>query len=103
MAPEDQAKALKKEALKKLRAARKLIIEGAAIRVKEQKKAIAAIKADLAQGERTVPEIAAATGIPSAAVLWYIAALKKYGQVAEGAQDGAYFRYRLAANNTEEG
>jgi hypothetical protein len=28
--------------------------------------------------------------------------MKKYGEVAEGPQDGSYFRYRLAASNQAE-
>lgn len=95
MAQGDQDQVLKKEAMKKLRAERKQTIVAVTARVKEQKKAIASIKEVLQQGESTVPEIAAATGLPSASVLWYIAALKKYGQVVEGAQDGGYFRYML--------
>jgi hypothetical protein len=29
-------------------------------------------------------------------VLWFIATLKKYGEIAEGDKDGGYFRYYLA-------
>lgn len=99
MAEEDQTQALKKEAMKQLRQARKHTIEAATARMKEQQKAIKAIKAELQKGERTVPELATATGIPSDSVLWYIMALKKYGEVAEGQGDGGYFRYGLAANS----
>jgi predicted transcriptional regulator len=94
-----------KEALKNLREARKSTILAVAARLKEQQKAVAALKAELAQGERTVPELAAATGLPSATVLWYVAALKKYGEVAEGAAgkpEGGYFRYRLAADDDQK-
>jgi len=90
-----------KEALQKLRQARKPIIAAVTARVKTQKQAIAAIKAELQQGDRTVPELAAATGLPSEVVLWYIASMKKYGEVAEGQQDGSYFRYRLAASSQQ--
>jgi len=106
MEPEGHNQALRKEAMKQLRQARKETIAAATARVKEQKKAIAAIKAELQQGGRTVPEIAAAIGLPPDAVLWYLAALKKYGEVAEGPQDGSYFRYLLAqpvAPETEPG
>jgi predicted transcriptional regulator len=85
-----------REALKKLREGRKFKIARATNRMKEQKKAMAAIKEELQKGEGTVPEIAAATGLETASVLWYLATMKKYGQVAEGAADGNYFRYRLA-------
>jgi DNA-binding IclR family transcriptional regulator len=99
MGPEDQDQGQKKEAMKQLRAARKQTIAAAAARLQEQQQAIAAIKAQLQQGDKTVPELAAATGIPSASILFYIAALKKYGEVAEGQADGGYFRYGLAADN----
>ena len=91
-----------KEALKQLQAARKEQIAAAAARMREQKKFIKAIKEELGAGGKTVPEIAAATGIAPDAVLWYLATLKKYGQVTEGAKDGSYFRYKLAANNDAE-
>jgi DNA-binding IclR family transcriptional regulator len=91
-----------KERLQKLRGERKAVIDAATARVKEQKKAIGAIKAALEKGGRTVPELASATGIPGAEVLWYLATLKKYGRVLEGEKDGGYFRYRLAPEGREE-
>ena len=51
----------------------------------------------LAGNPQTVPELADATGLPSADVLWHVMAMKKYGMVAEGKKDGDYFRYALAA------
>ncbi len=91
----------RKEAMKRLRESRKKTVEQAAARMKEQKKAIDSIKAELLKTDGTIPELAAATGIPSASVLWFIAALKKYGQVVEGGVDGSYIRYQLAgAGNT---
>jgi hypothetical protein len=101
MESEGHKQALNKEAMKQLRQARKQVIVAVSARVKEQKEAIAAIKAELQQGDRTVPEIAAATSLPPDAVLWYLATLKKYGEVAEGQKDGSYFRYRLAASGRE--
>jgi len=95
-----------KEALKSLREARRQTIAAATARMKAQKKESAAIKDELQKGERTVPEIAAATGLEAAEVLWYVATLKKYGEVLEGMLDGSYFRYRLApsvAAETEPG
>jgi len=85
----------RKEALKKLKAARKVQIVAATARMKEQRRALQAIKERLAGVELTVPEIAAATGLPVSEVLWYVATLKKYGEILEGPKDGSYFRYRL--------
>jgi len=84
-----------KEALKQLKAARKEQIAAATTRMKEQRRAVKAIKAQLEGAELTVPEIAAATGLPASEVLWYVATLKKYGEILEGPKDGSYFRYRL--------
>jgi hypothetical protein len=93
--------------LKKLRQARRQAIAAAAARVKEQRRALKAIRTSLAGAELTVPELAAATGLPASEVLWYLATLKKYGDILEGPQAGSYFRYRLgqgaaAAAETED-
>lgn len=84
-----------KEALKQLRAARKDQIAAATSRMKTQRRAVQAIKASLEGAELTVPEMAAATGLPVDQVLWYVATLKKYGEILEGPKAGSYFRYRL--------
>ena len=81
-----------KSGLKHLREIRKETIAASAARLKEQKQIIKAIKAEL-QRPSTIPEIAEATGIPPQTVLWYVSALKKYGQVKETDKDGGYFRY----------
>ena len=36
-----------------------------------------------------------ATGLPVAEVLWYVASMKKYGEILEGPKDGGYYRYKL--------
>lgn len=88
-------RAADKTALKQLKAARKEQIAAATARMKEQRRAVKAIKAQLKGAELTVPEIAAATGLPASEVLYYVATLKKYGEILEGPKDGSYFRYRL--------
>ncbi|MGC8493042.1 MAG: hypothetical protein ACP5SH_15035 [Syntrophobacteraceae bacterium] len=97
MERESEDRAKKKEALKRLRELRKETIERATARMKEHKRITDSIKAELLKGDKTVPELSAATGIASASVLWTIATLKKYGQVTEGDAAGSYFQYRLAA------
>ena len=47
-----------------------------------------------------MPELAAATGMPADEVLWYMAALKKYGEVVEAEKCGGYFRYTLVGGAT---
>jgi hypothetical protein len=91
-----------KEALKRLKATRKAQIVTATGRMKEQRRAVQAIKAHLAGVELTVPEIAAGTGLPVSEVLWHVATMKKYGEILEGPKAGSYFRYRLGEAVAEE-
>ncbi len=60
---------------------------------KDQRDTIKAIQEALKTGPRTVPEIAAATKMPSPKVLWYVIALKRYGKIAEAGQAGDYYYY----------
>ena len=98
----DQETDSRKEALKKLKASRKDQIAAATARMKEQRKAVKAIKEHLAGVELTVPEIAAATGLPASEVLWYVASLKKYGEILEGPKASGYYRYKLGQPVAEE-
>lgn len=91
-----------KEALKKLKAARQEQIAAATARMKKQRQVVKAIKACLQEEELTIPEIAAATRLPVTEVLWYVASLKKYGEILEGPKDGSYYRYRLNSEATGE-
>jgi predicted Rossmann fold nucleotide-binding protein DprA/Smf involved in DNA uptake len=91
-----------KEALKKLKAARKEQIAAVTKRMQEQRRAVKAIKATLGDSELTVPEMAGATGLPASEVLWYVASLKKYGEILEGPKAGSYYRYRLAPGAAPE-
>lgn len=102
MSHDDQIKKTKKEAMKKLRSDRKKWITQASTMVKEQKKILKAIKGHLADQPATVPEISEATGVSSDSVLWYLATLKKYGNITEGEKDGGFFRYVLAESEVEK-
>ena len=95
MSQNEQDKKAKKEAMKKLRESRKVFIKAASDKMKAQKKVIGAIKNQLKDGARTVPEIAAEIGTSTAETLWFVAALKKYGEVKEAEKDGSYFKYAL--------
>lgn len=99
---EDEIMNKKKKAMKQLRGDRKEWITMASTMVKEQRKERKAIKKHLENQPATVPEIAEATGIPSDKVLWYLATLKKYGDIVEGEKDGSYFRYVLTECAPEE-
>ncbi len=86
----------RKKLLKGLREVRKQSIEALSLKMKEQKKIIEGIKEQLGRGPKTVPEMAAMLGVPASEIMWYVAALKKYGEIAEGEKDGGYFRYEPA-------
>jgi len=92
----EKEKDQEKAAMKRLREKRKGEIAAASARIKEQNKAIRSIQDALKGNDRTVPELGEATGMPASEVLYYLATLKKYGLVLEGAKDGSYFRYTLA-------
>lgn len=85
-----------KEALKELRAKRKTSIARAKKAIKTQNNIIKTIKEQIKTEGKTVPEIAQATNIPTNQVLLYVATLRKYGILTEGAKDGDYFKYQLA-------
>ena len=61
----------------------------------EQKRLLKRLKQALADGPRTVPEVAAETGVGTGEVLWYLMALKKFGEVVEGEERDGYFEYAL--------
>lgn len=83
-----------KDALKQLREERRIFVERAKETIKTQSRQIQAIKAAIQQEGKTVPDIAEATGLATDEVLRYIAGLRKYGKVAEGAKEDDYFTYQ---------
>lgn len=92
---EKQDKNTRKEAMKSLRAQRKKSISQASSIMKQQKKDIRDILCFLEKGDATIPAIAKGVHLPTDKTLWYMATLKKYGQIAEGPKDGSFFKYKL--------
>jgi predicted transcriptional regulator len=96
----------KKEALKALRAERKEAIAAATGNMKRQRKTLKAIRQFLEKDPATVPQVAEGVDMPTDTVLWFMAAMKKYGEVVEDGKDGSYYRYGLIAKekpgDTEE-
>ena len=84
--------------LKALREERQESVQQAQMLLKEQNAARKIIRAAMQDGPHTVPDLAAATGLPSSEVLWHISAMKKYDLVAEEGPDDfdEYYLYRLA-------
>jgi predicted transcriptional regulator len=92
---ETNEKMTDQEALKKLRQERQVFIDQAKDLIKTQSALFKKIREQIKDKGKTVPEIAKNTGIPSSQVLWAVAAMKKYGLVAEGDKAGDYFTYQL--------
>ncbi len=93
MTEDQDAKSARRKALKQLREARSAAVAAAAERVKTQKKALGLLRDLLTGAGKTAPELARLSGIPAAEVLWYLASLKKFGEVFEGEKDDGYYRY----------
>lgn len=92
----EQKQALR-ETLKLLRAERAATVATATETNKHRQATRKSIRGALAQGPATVPIVAAACELPTSEVLWHIAAMRKYGELAEDAQEGDYFTYRLVS------
>ncbi len=88
-----------KEALKRLRQERQKRISELAGLVRRQKKELGMIREHLAAEEMgmTPPRLAESTGLAVSLVMWYLATMKRYGEVKEGGKDGGWFRYLLTA------
>jgi hypothetical protein len=86
-----------KATLKKLRDERDAAVDAATERNKGRQAVRKQVRAALAGGASTVPALAAATGLPAQDVLWHVAAMRKYGDLAEVGMDGDYCTYALLA------
>lgn len=92
----------KNGAMKQLRIQRKKSIETASAIMKTQKREMKTIREYLQQGDATVPDIAVATAMPVDQTLWYLMAMKKYGEVVEAQKEGGYFKYCLISPVSEK-
>ena len=82
--------------LKQLREEHAASVERTLAIFREQKQMQQAICQFIRENPKTVPEIAAEIGKPSHEVLWFVAALRKYGVVVENGMCGDYPLYELA-------
>ena len=64
--------------------------------VKKQREIVKKIKECLKSGPKTIPEIAAETGVPSGVVTWYVMTLYKYGEITPGEEVDGYYKYMLS-------
>ncbi len=102
MSDTEQVKQERKEAMKRLREERKSSIQRTVAMVKTQKKDLKALRKLMGTASTTAPELAEATGMDVAQVIWYLATLKQYGEVAEETKNGCYFTYKLVTRETED-
>jgi DNA-directed RNA polymerase specialized sigma subunit len=84
------------EMLKQLRTKHAESVERTQAILKEQKHVQQEVCRVLRERPKTVPEVAAETGIPLQQVLWYMASFKKYGLVVENGMCGDYPLYQKA-------
>ncbi|MFB3818384.1 MAG: hypothetical protein ACE147_12020 [Candidatus Methylomirabilales bacterium] len=84
-----------REALKGFRERMGGLTEARKAYAKADRETRKAVREALRAGAKTVPAIAAETGVPSQDVLWHLMALRRYGELAEAGRAGDYFLYAL--------
>jgi predicted Rossmann fold nucleotide-binding protein DprA/Smf involved in DNA uptake len=84
------------EILKRLREQHQASVSATQALLKELQAIRKEIRQAMQTEPRTVPELAAATGLPANEVLWHVIAMKKYNLVSEVGLDDGYYRYSLA-------
>lgn len=89
------------EQLKKLNELRGPVPQELRDRLAAQNKAQKDILEALKAGPKTVPELAAAAGLPQDLALWYVAGLRKYGRIADVPGKGDYPKYEIKGGETK--
>ncbi len=85
--------------LKRLRQQHAATVTRTQALLKEQKRVQQEICKILRENPKTVPEVAAAIGMPANEVLWYMASFKKYGLIVEKGMCADYPLYQKAEEN----
>lgn len=93
----NEEKKKRTEMLVEMRKERRDAVQKAQELLKAQQSARKALERALTGSPHTVPKLAQAVNMPAHEVLWHVAAMKKYGIVAEDGTDesGDYYLYRL--------
>jgi predicted transcriptional regulator len=87
--------------LKQLRAEHQETVARTQAYLQENKRIHQQIHKALQEQPRTAPQVAEATGLPVADVLWHITAMRKYGQVIETGKSGDYYLYQTAKDTSK--
>jgi hypothetical protein len=61
----------------------------------EQQRIFKALRAALKAGPKTVPQLAAECKLDSPKAMWHLMALRRHGEIVEGAEEHGYVLYRL--------
>jgi len=85
-----------------LRAKRGKVPDELMARIREHNKIKAAIRKALADGPKTPPQVAEATGYPVQQVFWHMMSMRKYGQIHEAGEEAGYRLYALAEEKKEK-
>lgn len=93
----NEEKKKRTEMLVEMRKERRDSVQKAQELLKAQQSARKTLERALTGAPHSVPQLAQAVNMPAHDVLWHIAAMKKYGIVAEAGTDesGDYYLYRL--------
>jgi hypothetical protein len=63
--------------------------------IKSDREARKSLRNALKFGPKTIPELTRQLDLPGEKVVWYVMALKRYGEIVEAGRAGDYFRYAL--------
>jgi hypothetical protein len=61
----------------------------------EQQKTFKALRTALANGPRTIPQLARECGLPPPVVTWHLMAMRRYGEVVDGPEQDRHLLYIL--------
>ena len=71
-------------------------------RNKRHKAARRQLRTALKDGPKIVPELVKATGLAAQKAFWLLMGMKKYGELAEGAERDGYYEYMLIPDPNQE-
>ncbi|HYL81845.1 MAG TPA: hypothetical protein VEU07_13585 [Candidatus Acidoferrum sp.] len=84
-----------REALRLFRERMGGLTEARKVYLKADRETRKALRAALKTGPQTVPDLARQLDLPSQQVMWYVMALRRYGEVVEVGRSRDYPRYAL--------
>jgi len=89
------------EVLKRLRKEHHETVDVTQASLKEQQALRKQLRQAMDNEALTIPQIAAATSLPSDQVLWHVIAMKEYGLIQEVGKDDSYYQYKLVQESAQ--